>query len=154
MTASNPEIIDLAAWQQVTSDIQEVKDRLDNITTNYGATTVGTGEWNVSATNTHEFNLGTQKLVTGRYKYVVADEGTSGKFKYGPIEFGTAFSGSPIVTATIQFGGNTVRTSNANIVLTIYDVKVDGFAVRLTNAGTTTDLSGYFYINWMAVGPK
>lgn len=153
---TNPSIIDLAAWQEVVNEINYVSDRVDNLINNYGSGSSGDSDWTGHLTKTHEFNLGTQKIVSGRYRFVHTDEESDGKLFYGPISYGTAFSSKPIITATLEFGNQTLpkNPANTNAVLIVYDADTSGFHYRITNAGSTTKLEGSFYINWMAIGPR
>lgn len=155
---TNPNIIDLAAWQEVINEINSVSDKVDSIVTSYGAGTSSDSDWTGHLTREHVFNLGSQKIVSGRYRFVSADEQFDEDTKafYGPIEFGTAFSSKPIITATIEFGNQTLPTNpaNRNVVLVTYNADASGFYYKVTNAGSTTMLSGQFYINWMAIGPR
>jgi len=153
---TNPNIIDLAAWQQVVNEINYVSDRVDNLITNYGAGSSGDKEWAGFSTTTHEFNLGTQKIITGRYRFVHTDEEFDGNLFYGPISYGTAFSSKPIITATIEYSNPALpkNPANTNVVLAIYDADTSGFSYRMINAGSSTKLAGTFYINWMAIGPR
>lgn len=151
---SDIEVIDLAQWQDVQSQLANLKSRIDQLTTNYGTTTTNDEDWNVSETRSHEFNLGNQRIKVGRLKFYFNDDTKSGKFFYDAISFTNAFSKSPIVTATVQQAGSPVPTGNPNIVITVYNVTASGFSVRATNAGSSALLSGYNYINWIAVGPN
>lgn len=155
---TNPNIIDLAAWQEVVNEINNVSDKVDSIVTSYGAGTSSDSDWTGSETRDHVFNLGSQKIVSGRYRFVstAEDSDETTKAFYGPISFGTAFASKPIITATIEFGNQTLPTNpaNRNVILTTYNADSAGFYYKVTNSGSTTMLSGQFYINWMAIGPR
>ena len=82
---------------------------------------------------------------------------------YGEVVFtdtvsgAKSFNASPIITATVQLSG-AVTTSDANAIVTITGVNEAGFTYRVMNALSKktagVPLTGYFYINWMAIGPK
>lgn len=153
---TNPSIIDLAAWQEVISEVNSVANKVDNIVTGYGSANPNDPDWVGSQTRTHEFNIGSQRIVSGRYRFVATEETTDGKFISGKIPFDTAFANKPIITATIEFGNQTVpeMAASANVVLVLWDADSTGFRFRMTNAGSSTQLAGTFYINWMAIGPR
>ena len=155
---TNPNIIDLAAWQEVINEINFVSDKVDNLVTNYGTGSPNDSDWTGNATREHEFNLGSQRIVSGRYRFESTPEyyDDSTKAFYGPIAFGTAFASKPIITATIEFGNQTLPTNaaNRNVVLVIFDADTSGFHYKMVNAGSTTTLDGDFYINWIAIGPR
>jgi hypothetical protein len=155
---TNPNIIDLAAWQEVVNEINTVSDKVDSIVTTYGTGSPNDSDWTRGATREHEFNLGSQRIVSGRYRFVSADEEYDADTKafYGPIAFGTAFAAEPIITATIEFGNPDlpINPANRGAALVIYNGSSSGFHYKLINSGSTTKLGGSFYINWMAIGPR
>ena len=156
---TNPNILDLTEWQKVINEINQLSARIDAITTSQGALTTGAVDWNAGPTFSQQFNIGTQKILFGREKFVVASESPNGSFYTGTVNFSEttgvgSFKAKPIVTTTIASTSNVMLTSNANIVMTIFNTTSTGFSYRLTNAGTQTSLSGQFYINWIAIGPQ
>lgn len=166
---SDPNIIDLAAWHQVINVINQHSDSITAITNNFGAQGTGTTDWNGATDIAHEYDPGSQKIVYGKFKLdtTTASSTTGDHMYYATIDMvqeasgTTAFSARPIITASATFGSQTVTpptTTNSNVVCTIMAVNEDRFTVRLTNARSTVDapipLTGYFYVSWMAIGPK
>jgi hypothetical protein len=168
---SDPNIIDLAAWHQVINVVNQHSDSITSITNNFGAQGTGTTQWNSDNNISHQFDPGSQKIVFGREKIVVADTGhSSGEttLLYGDVSFvdtnsgSTVFTSRPIITATIQFGygslGSSTPSTDSSVVVTIHNLDADGFSYRIKDANSkptaTVALTGTFYLNWMAIGPK
>ena len=169
---SDPNIIDLAAWHQVINVINQHSDSITAITNNFGAQGSGATDWNGDANIAHQYDPGSQKIIYGKTKVVMTDlseiqgTGNIAHMYYGDISLvdsvsgTTAFSAKPIITATATFGSTATPppTTNAGVICTVIAVKEDKFTFRLVNARSTTTnpvpLTGYFYINWMAIGPK
>jgi hypothetical protein len=168
---SDPNIIDLAAWHQVINVINQHSDSITSITNNFGAQGTGTTDWNGENNIAHEYDPGSQKIIFGREKIVVADAykaNTDANMLYGYINFVDDVSGTsvfkqrPMVTATIQFGygevGSAIPDTDSSAVVTIYNLDADGFNFRIKDAKSkstaTVALTGTFYLNWIAIGPK
>ena len=165
---SDPNIIDLAAWHQVINVINQHSDSITAITNNFGAQGSGVTDWNGEINIAHEYDPGSQKILYGKFKLdtTTASSTNNDHMFYADIDLidpvsGTAsFSAKPIITATATFGSTTTPppTTSANVVCTIIRVQEDQFRVRVVNARSTTTnaipLTGYFYITWMAIGPK
>ena len=167
---SDPNVIDLAAWQQVINVVNQHSDSISAITNNFGSQGTGETNWNTNTGISHEYDPGSQKIVYGKNKFDPASgeigfsvAGNNEKYVYyGNVVFADEVSGAksfdatPIVTATI--GLTTSLTSNANIILTVTQVTESGFKYRLTNSRSTSAVGipivGAFFINWMALGPK
>lgn len=163
---SDPNIIDLAAWHQVINVVNQHSDSITSITNNFGVQG-GTTDWNGPNDFVHQYDPGAQKIIYGKTKIDTADASstTGDHIFYGDVSFlesgTTAFSAKPIITVTAQFGStdnNPPSITNANVVCTVIAVAEDKFTYRVTNArsttGTPVPLTGYFYINWTAIGPK
>lgn len=169
---SDPNIIDLAAWQQVINVVNQHSDSITAITNNFG--TQGTGEtnWNGTSDLSHEYDPGSQKIIYGKNKFVTADVTTffssSDNKKhvyYGEVVFAdevsgsTSFDASPIVTASLYSSNQTASTTAANLIVTVQAVTEAGFIYRVMDARSTVAagvpiVATQFYINWMAIGPK
>ena len=169
---SDPNIIDLAAWQQVINVVNQHSDTLTAITNNFGAQGTGVVDFNEPDDFAIQYDPGSQKIVYGRTRVAVADaldvpDGT-GFMYYGDIQFtdntsGTiSFGAKPVVTATYR-SSSTIddppTTSNPNPVITVVATTENKFTYRIVNArsdeeGTIFPLTGFFYINWIAIGPK
>jgi hypothetical protein len=163
---SDPNVIDLAAWQQVINVVNQHSDSITSITNNFGVSGQTT-DWNGPNDLVHQFDPGSQKMIYGKTKVDTSTASyTTGKhIFYGDISFvdsgTTVFSAKPIITATVQFSStasNPPTVTDANIVCTVTAVDESKFTFRVTDARSTTSnpipLTGYFYINWVAVGPK
>lgn len=166
---SDPNIIDLAAWHQVINVVNQHTDSINAITNNFGVQGSGTVDWNADNDVAHEFSSGPQKMLYGRTKINTADASYvhNKQIFYGDIPFvdstsgTTAFSAKPVVTATLQFGHTSINAlddTNHNPIVTIFAVTESQFSFRVTRATSTNStpvpLTGYFYLNWHAMGPK
>lgn len=168
---SDPNVIDLAAWHQVINVVNQHSDSITAITNNFGIQGSGETNWNGAADLAHEYDPGSQKIIYGKTKIdtstASSTPGTTDHMFYGDIVFAedvsgtTSFSAKPVIVASAQFGDqddNPPDLTNANVVCTVIAVTEDKFTYRVVNARSTTStpvkLTGYFYINWMAIGPK
>jgi hypothetical protein len=174
---SDPNIIDLTAWQQVINVINQHSDTLSAITNNFGLQGSGVTNWNDEVEIYEEFNAGSQKILYG--KFVIdtrtgdaKDSSTNNdRMFYQTITFdnetvGTAsFSAKPIVTVSASLPGSVVTTDrNVGLVCTVIAITDTDFTVRVINTreltaelGSTVDDPKpvfYFHINWIAIGPK
>lgn len=171
---SDPNIIDLAAWHQVINVVNQHSDSITSITNKFGTSGTGETSWNGDVNIAQQYDPGSQKIIFGREKLFVSGDTPTGKANsentmlYGDINFvdsvsGTSvFSARPMVTATMQFGygdlGADIPSTNSSIVVTIHNLDKDGFSFRVKDAnskpGTLVALTGFFYLNWIAIGPK
>ena len=171
---SDPNIIDLAAWHQVINVINQHSDSITSITNNFGAQGTGQTSWNGDVNIAHEYDPGSQKIVFGRERLWVAGDTPTAKadgentMLYGNISFVDSVSGSsvfkarPMVTTTLQFGygdlGASIPSTDSSAVVTIHNLDADGFSFRIKDANSKPSslvaLSGSFYLNWIAIGPK
>ena len=158
---SDPSIIDLSAWHQVINVVNQHSDSITAITNNFGSS--GTSDWTASDSS-HMYDPGSQSIIYGRAK-VGATSTNDGHFWYGSVTFAnpttgiSGFSAQPIVTGTIDMGTttNNVATSDPDVVLTIYKIDSSGFKWRLyraTQKANNIAITGSFWINWTAIGPK
>lgn len=170
---SDPNIIDLAAWQQVINVVNQHSDSITAITNNFGIQASGQTDWNGATDIAHEFDPGSQKIIYGKTRIDTAStdvdtiDGTGGiaHIYFGDISFtsssATAFGAKPIITATASSSStadNPPSSSNSNVVCTVTAITEDKFTFRLSNARSTSAapvaLTGIVYINWTAIGPK
>jgi hypothetical protein len=167
---SDPNVIDLAAWQQVINVVNQHSDSISAITNNFGSQGTGETNWNTGTDISHEYDPGSQKVVYGKNKFDPASDeidfevaANNAKYIYhGNVVFAdevsgaSSFDATPIVTATISLTQSV--TANVNIILTVTQVTQDGFKYRVTNSRSTSAVGipivGAFFINWMAIGPK
>lgn len=154
---TNPNILDLTEWQKVVNEITNLSARIDAITTGQGGLKTTPTDWNSGSTFTQQFNIGSNKILFGKEKATISELTPSGNFYEGEVTFTGAgiinFAAKPIVTATIVFGSQTIPSSNKDIIVTLFNVTGGGFNYRLINAGSHTNLTGFIYINWIAIGP-
>lgn len=168
---SDPNVIDLAAWHQVINVVNQHSDSISSITNNLGGESADPVDWNGANNFVNEFDPGSQKILYGRTKLDTAQLSSTesdDQIFYGDIEFPvngqTKFAARPIVTATIQFGHSNIGAlddTNYDVIFNIFAVTDTKFSFRITRAiskptGTNppAPLSGYFYLNWVATGPK
>jgi hypothetical protein len=167
----DPNIIDVANWQQLISAVDANTAAIGNITDKFGANG-GTVKW--EETNySGAYTMGSQKIIYGRTKIdtaTAANQDSKNLF-YGTVNFldangsgADSFTNKPLVIATIEFGSATlpateITKSNASIAITTWNVNKDSFSWRVTNpkssaTGTKVPLGSFFFINWIAIGPK
>jgi hypothetical protein len=159
---SDPNVIDLAAWQQVINVVNQHSDSISAITNNFGSQGTGETNWNTGTDISHEYDPGSQfDPASDEIDFEVA--ANNAKYIYhGNVVFAdevsgaSSFDATPIVTATISLTQSV--TANVNIILTVTQVTQDGFKYRVTNSRSTSAVGipivGAFFINWMAIGPK
>jgi hypothetical protein len=168
---SDPNVIDLAAWHQVINVVNQHSDSISSITNNLGGESPETVDWNGENNFVHEFDPGSQKILYGRYKLDTAALSSTepdDQIFYGDIPFTSngvgAFAARPIVTATIQFGHSSISAlddKSHDIIFNLFHVTDTQFSFRVTRAISEPDgtnppdpLTGSFYLNWVATGPK
>jgi hypothetical protein len=154
---SDPNIIDISAWQQVINVVNQHSDAISSLTNNFGATftppPAGT-DWS------YAFDLSSCLIYFGKGTMTLANTPTSrtegGGFVYEETySFPTPpFSITPVVTATIQ--SSSITTRNDDLSVTIFNVNSSGFSVRVLKAGgaALSGTSNTFYIHWIAIGPS
>ena len=169
---SDPNVIDLAAWQQVINVVNQHSDSITAITNNFGIQGTGETNWNGESNISNEYDPGSQKIMFGKYKFDPANPdqefitaGNNVKYLYhGEILFQdevsgtTSFDAKPVVTASISQGNQNVNATNALLVVTITAVTESGFTYRIVNPNSTSAvgiaITAASFINWMAIGPK
>jgi len=172
---SDPQVIDLAAWQQVINVVNQHSDSIDSVTNNLGSAAPTGIDYNGSSGFVNQFDAGSQKMLYGKVKLVPSQMSSisNQQIYYGNIDFvdesgTTAFSANPIVTGTIQFGHANISDLDDNhydFIFNIFGVTTSKFSFRInraiaepnnTNASTRpqTIQANAFYLNWTATGPK
>lgn len=156
---TNPSILDLTEWQKVINEITDLSSRIDQITTAQGSLNTSPIDFAATPSYSQQFNIGTNKILFGRDKADFAEGGlgTSGNFRTGSVSFAetagvTVFAATPVITATTVTTKTTMPTSNPGISILVYNPTKNGFDYRLTNVGSTLPLTGFVYINWVAIG--
>jgi hypothetical protein len=167
---SDPNVIDLAAWHQVINVVNQHSDSISSITANLGDS-LDTIDWNGENNFVNQFDPGAQKILYGRTKLdtaVLSSTEADDQIFYGDIPFAvngaTSFGAKPIVTATIQFGHSNIGAlddKSHDVIFNIFAVTEEKFSFRVTRAiskpggvNPPAVLTGYFYLNWSATGPK
>lgn len=165
---SDPSIIDLAAWHNVITVVNQHDDLLTAITNNYGAG--GTPDW-TALTYSHQYDPGSQSIIFGRAQITPSDvdHNSDSSVYWGVVSFADSTSGAgsfaaiPIVTATVYAGNTTgadYSSVNDDIVISVYNIKQNQFNFRLhranptTNDNTSLTIAETVNINWIAIGPK
>jgi len=181
---SDPNIIDISAWQQLINVVNQHSDSITALSNNFNGVGSSQVDWS-SATWSHVWDPGSQALVYGKIQVVTSSatyvnksasgSGTQGiqgtnsstsKVFYGTASFSDPtvssifqFSSIPIVTATLYSGHNSsgpVSVVNSSCIVTIYNITTSGFNWRISSAsGSSADTpTGTFYIMWTAAGPR
>jgi hypothetical protein len=168
---SDPNVIDLAAWHQVINVVNQHSDSISSITNNLGGESLENIDWNGENNFVNQFDPGAQKILYGRNKLdtnVLSSTEADDQIFYGDIPFdvngASAFAAKPIVTATIQFGHASIGAlddKSHDIIFNIFAVTEQKFSFRVTRAiskpggvNPPAKLTGFFYLNWSATGPK
>jgi hypothetical protein len=148
---SDPNIIDLSAWQQVINVINQHSDTLSAITNNFGLQGSGVTDWNGEEEIYEEFNAGSQKILYGKFRINTTDVTANGtkdlsangdRMFYETIDFDngvtntSTFKAKPIVTVTPALvasvvSGTAPTTRNSGLICTVIGITDKGFTVRV-----------------------
>jgi len=165
---SDPNIIDISAWQQLINVVNQHTDSITAITNNFNGVGSTATDWTATSWS-QVWDPGSQAVVYGK---IMAD--TSKLTAQNGVFWGTAsfsdtnissafqFSSIPIVTATLYSGhasSGDVSSVNNSCNVTVYNITTSGFNWRISSAVTTTSTNdafptGIFYIMWTAIGPR
>lgn len=174
---SDPQIIDLAAWQSVINVVNAHDDSILSLTNNIGSGTAASIDYNGEADFVNTFNPGTQKILYGRTKVLMSDMSvvpdSYGQVVYKTIDFNqdgsSVFTARPIMTASIQFGHTSIGAlgdKNYDTMFTLFNVNPNSFSFRINRAIATPDevnsakrpavipANNTFFLNWSALGPR
>jgi len=167
---SDPNILDIAAWQQLINVVNQHSDSITALTNSFNGTSSGATDWNATAFS-HVWDPGSQALVYGKETLVIASSGavtspagaqTLNKVYYGVTSFSDPsisstfqFSSPPVVTATLYAGsqGSGISPANSGCIITVFTVTTSGFSWRISSA-TSTAPTGAIPFYWQAVGPR
>ena len=159
---SDPNIIDIAAWQQVINVVNEHSDSITAITNNFNGIGSSSTDW-TAATFSHVWDPGSQAIVYGKIKVDTSTLTPVSHVYWGTGDFSDAnissvfqFSSIPVVTATLYSGhasSGDVSVVNHSCNVSIYDITTAGFKWRISSA-SSTDPTGTLYIMWTAIGPR
>jgi len=170
---TDPNIIDIGAWQQLINTVNQHSDSITAITNSFNGTSGQNTDWNATSFS-HVWDPGSQAIVYGKGTLVISANGgvtsssptgaqvLSGIY-YGTMSFSDPaisstfqFSSPPVVTATLYAGASstTVSSSLATAIITVNTVTTSGFNWRITGVvpSKTGTLTLPFY--WTAVGPR
>lgn len=173
---SDPNILDIAAWQQLINVVNQHSDSITALTNSFNGTSGTATDWG-NASFSHVWDPGSQAIVYGKLKFTIASNGTvsspsSGVYAssgvyYGDISFSDPnissvfqFSSPPAITATIvtqnASGSSPYPTSNEAAIVTASNIGTSGFSWRVTTASSSSaqKLSGTITIYWTAIGPR
>lgn len=173
---SDPQIIDLAAWQSVINVVNAHDDSILSLTNNISGTSSPI-DYNGDADFVNTFNPGTQKILYGRTKIRMSDmnivPNTYDQIVYKTVEFNqdgsSVFSARPMVTASIQFNQTSIgdlNEKNYDVMFSLYNVNANSFSFRINRAIATPDqasaskrpalipANNTFFLSWSATGPR
>lgn len=174
---SDPQIIDLAAWQSVINVVNAHDDSILSLTNNIGSGTATSIDYNGEADFVNTFNPGTQKILYGRTKVLMSEMSvvpdSYGQVVYKTIDFNqdgsSVFTARPIMTASIQFGHTSITAlgdKNYDVMFSIFNITPNSFSFRINRAIATPDeansakrasvipANNSFFLNWSALGPR
>ena len=174
---SDPQIIDLAAWQSVINVVNAHDDSILSLTNNMGSGSPTSIDYNGEADFVNTFNPGTQKILYGRTKILMSEMSvvpdSYGQVVYKTIDFNqdgsTVFNARPIMTASIQFGHTSITSlgdKNYDVMFSLFNIGPSSFGFRINRSIATPDeansakraavipANNSFFLNWSALGPR
>lgn len=149
---SDPNVIDITAWHQVISVVNQLSDSVAALTNDFGIAYepdyTANGEYSV------QFDNSSQKIISGVNKLNSANQNTNNTY-YESVTFQNAFSSRPVVTATV-FSGNQsgTLTQLPDVIVSVYSVDNEGFNIKLRRANGEALNSQGVFVNWIAIGPR
>jgi hypothetical protein len=174
---SDPQIIDLAAWQSIINVVNAHDDSILSLTNNIGSGTASSIDYNGEADFVNTFNPGTQKILYGRTKVLMSEMSvvpdSEGQIVYKTVEFNqdgsSVFNARPMITASIQFGHTSIdalKDKNYDVMFSLFNINASSFSFRINRAIATPDqadankrpsvipANNTFFLNWSALGPR
>lgn len=174
---SDPQIIDLAAWQSIINVVNAHDDSILSLTNNIGSGTPTSIDYNGEADFVNTFNPGTQKILYGRTKILMSEMSpvpdSYGQVVYKTIDFNqdgsSVFNARPIMTASIQFGHSSIASlgdKNHDVMFSLFNITPSTFSFRINRAIAEPDeansanrppvipANNSFFLNWSALGPR
>lgn len=172
---SDPNILDIAAWQQLINVVNQHSDSITALTNSFNGTSGAAADWG-STTWSHVWDPGSQAIVYGKVKFTIGSNGSvtapasgvsyssTGDVYYGDASFSDPnissvfqFSSAPAITATITTqnasGTTGYPTTNTAAIITTSNIGTSGFSWRVTSA-SSQKLSGQITVYWTAIGPR
>jgi hypothetical protein len=148
---SDPAVIDLAAWHQLITVINQHSDTIAALSNNFGMA------WSPVYTDddtnwASPFDFGSSMIQFGRAKIVKDSANVTNGVYYEDVLFTNSFSSNPVVVATPYQTGTNVE-SNTDTVVTTFNLTTEGFTYRFSDS-TGHSFNTQTYINWVAIGPK
>jgi hypothetical protein len=168
---SDPNIIDISAWQELVNVVNQHSDSITAITNNFNGISSTATDW-TAANWSHVWDPGSQAIVYGKIqvdttsasKIVTGTSASPSADFYGTASYSDStisstfqFSSTPIVTATLYSGhatDGTTSSTNDSCLVTVYDITTTGFSWRVSSATPKTPPTGTLYIMWTALGPR
>lgn len=147
----DPNIIDLAAWNEVITVVNQHSDSIAALTNDFGINY--DPEWDGDNYSV-QYDATSQKIIYGR-ALLKPSAANNGKIWHEAVTFVSPFSATPVVTATI-LTGNAINTStkNADAICAVYQINQNGFNYRINRPSTDSQLTENIWVNWIAVGPR
>jgi hypothetical protein len=154
---SDPNILDLQAWQQVINTVNQHSDSISALTNNFGLYFQKTYDSTDTSNKTWQspFDLGSCVIQFGmsRLYDAVATSSTNNINYYNTVQFNHEFKVPPVVTATLyQPGSSTAEERNDDAIISLWGITSSQFSYRFNRPTLTIDTEAV--INWIAIGPK
>lgn len=149
---SDPNIVDISAWHQVISVVNQLTDSVAALTNDFGI--AYEPDYTSDAEYSVQYDNSSQKIIYGVIKMNSTNEETNNVY-HESVQFQNAFSSRPVITATV-FSGNQsgTLTQLPDVIVSVYSVDNEGFNIKLKRAdGSALNSQGVF-INWIAIGPR
>lgn len=146
----DPQIIDLAAWHQVISVVNQHSDSLAAITNDFGANyerIVDGDDYSV------QYDVSSQKILYGR-AMLKPTSANNGIVWNETISFITPFSARPVVTATILAGNDAAANVQKDAIVSVYKLTTESFSYRILRPADFEAITANIWVNWIAIGPR
>lgn len=154
---SDPNILDLPAWQQVINTVNQHSDSISSLTNNFGLYFQKLYDTEDTSNKTWQspFDFGSCIIQFGTSRLYSANatpSPTSSNY-YNQVTFQDAFKVAPIVTATLyQPGSNAALEYNDDAIISLWNVTSSSFSYRFNRPTLAIDTEAS--VNWIAIGPK
>ena len=151
----DPNIIDISAWHQVVSVVNQHSDSIAALTNDFGINYEVVWGGDDSKDYSVQYDGSSQKILYGRALLLPTDD-NNGEIWHEPVNFITPFSAIPVVTATVLSGnaaGSSTRHPDA--VVGVYGTTTSGFNYRIFRPQADPKaIESSIWVNWIAIGPR
>lgn len=151
----DPNIIDISAWHQVVSVVNQHSDSIASLTNDFGINYEVVWGGDDSKDYSVQYDGSSQKILYGRALLKPTDN-NNGEIWHQPVSFITPFSAIPVVTATVLSGnadGSSTRHPDA--VVAVYQITTSGFNYRIFRPqADPKEIESSIWVNWIAIGPR